>query len=288
MAICCIPATSINDLRLRDLEQKMAAFYLNPPQEYYQLADGAENKFTGDGAPFHRDLIKRVKPGMRVCDLGCGTAKICNEVESRGGFYTGIDWSRQLLENDQKHFPHARFVSASEELHEQFDLVVSLYAIEHVPRPVDFLKKMWQLAQPGGYIGIICPEFVDGRGLPPSFYYGLTPLRFRQKIKSCKIVDAAMHVADVQRVASRWKKEAQNSPPGTFWINLKPRCLVDKSRFTIDTDAIYMARLKDLTHWLKSQGAKILETSTSMKNVNEQILWYNCYVVAQKPMPGAF
>src|SRR5262249_4656356 len=142
-----------------------------------------------------------------------------------GAQYAGIDHSEELLAQNRRRFPRARFLTINSDITEHFDLVASLYTIEHVVNPPAYLEKMWTFCRPQGLLAIICPDFVDGEGLPPSFYFGITPRRLRDKMRRFAFVDAACHALDLVVRARTWKSRARSAAPGAFWINLRPRIL---------------------------------------------------------------
>ncbi|MHA3771960.1 methyltransferase domain-containing protein [Verrucomicrobiota bacterium sgz303538] len=282
MAIDCRPIAGISSTQLADLEAKMAGFYQHPPKSYYLVAEQSANNYQPDHLPFHSDLVGQTTPGMRIIEFGCGTAHLCPEVEKRGGHYTGVDWSELLLAENRRRFPQADFFSVQNPPAGTFDLVASLYTIEHLVNPVGYLEQLWAHCRPGGLVGIICPEFIDGRELAPSLFYGRTPRRIREKLSTGNLLDAVLHVTDLKITAPRLKQNARASAPGSFWINLKPRVLYG-SPFSIDADAVYLARLQDLVWWFEKSGAKIIKTSRTMPGIAADVLAFNCYVLAQKP-----
>lgn len=218
---------------------------------------------------------------MTLLELGCGTAHLCAEVEARGANYTGMDYSPELLTQNRQRFPHAHFLPITGDLREQFDFVSSLYTIEHVVDPPAYLERLWNFCRPGGSLAIICPEFIDGDGLPPSLFYGRTARRFRAKLRDFDWSDAFEHIVDVMWTAPRWKAEARPRPPGAFWINLQPRIL-HCADYSIDADAVHLPRLKDLVWWIERRGGEIIATSHTLPAVPSSILRFNCYVVARK------
>jgi len=265
------------------LQKRIVEYYTNPPEFYYDVADQAAGQYTSTAYPFHCDLVGRIMSGASLLELGCGSAHLCPYVTSAGGSYTGIDHSQQLLRQNRARFPHARFFSVGTELRETFDVVASLYTIEHVVDPPLYLESMWRFCKPGGLIAVICPDFVDGDGFPPSFFYGVTARHAREKLLSLAIADVLGHLLDLLWFAPQWKREARSSLPGAFWINVKPRIL-HGAAYSIDADAIHLPRLKDLIWWLEARGASVIETSRSLSGVSETVLKHNCYVVARKPI----
>jgi hypothetical protein len=140
---------------------------------------------------------------------------------------------------------------------------------------------MWGFCRTGGLLAVICPEFIDGGSLPPSLLYGRTPRRFREKLAAFDLADAWAHLCDLMWNATRWQKRARAASPGAFWINLQPRVL-HGAGYTIDADAVHFPRLKDLVWWFEQRGAPILETSRTMREINPDVLRYNCYILARK------
>lgn len=262
------------------LEERLRDYYTSPPGSYYLMADYPVDQYRPDLVPFHCDLIERIKPGMTVLELGCGTAHLCPHVEAAGGHYTGADYSSELLKSNRAKFPQARFVSLDEEISQRFDVVASLYTIEHIVEPVAYLERLWRFCKSGGLVAIICPEAIDNDALPPSLYYGTTSRRLREKLATFALKDVFCHTVDLFR-ARRWKTRARHSPPGAFWINLRPRVLAGAD-YSIDADAVHLPRLRDLVWWFQGRLGTVVVTSQSLGNIDPNILRYNCYLVARK------
>lgn len=268
--------------KLRDLEARLADFYTNPPESYYEIADQAADHYHPHEQPFHCHLASQTHKGMVVFELGCGTAHLCPHIEARGGVYHGMDYSEELLHRNRLFFPRATFWNIDQPPSRKFDLVASLYTIEHVTNPPAYLEQLWKYCLPGGLIGIVCPDFIDGAGLPNSVYYGTSLGRVRSKLARGRIGDALLHVLEAKVLGPLWKIRARSAPPGAFWLNLDPRDLVGQEH-TIDGDAVHFPRLTDLTNWLEKRGAEVLATSLCIPGVTQNVLKHNCYVLARKP-----
>lgn len=283
MSINVRPLAELKPEEISALQSRLTDYYSSPPDSYYEIADQAATQYTPGLLPFHCDLVSRVETAATVLELGCGTAHLCPVVEARGAAYTGMDFNRELLERNRQRFPRARFFQIGSEVRENFDVVASLYTIEHIVDPPAHLQTMWNFCKPGGLIAVICPDFIDGDELPPSFYYGKTPRRLRQKLATLAFGDACQHLFDLFWLAPRWKKRARATEPGAFWINLQPRML-HGADYSIDADAVHLPRLKDLVWWFARRGGTIVATSRTLSDVDPAVLRYNCYVVAQKPI----
>jgi ubiquinone/menaquinone biosynthesis C-methylase UbiE len=276
----------MNAQELAELDGAMSAFYRNPPPEYYRIADESAGQYNVKQRPFHCDLVHHVQPGQSVLELGCGTAHLCPYIEERGATYTGADHSEGLLEENRRRFPKACFRLVTALGDGEFDVVASLYTIEHVVDPRAYLERMWRLCRSGGSIAILCPEFVDCPDFPPSFFYGKTPRRLREKLQSLSLLDAAQHLLDVKVRGRDWKNRARDCPPGAFWINMRPRVL-QRVSYCIDSDAVHLVTRRDLVWFFQQKGAEVLRTSADMCDVAPEILRYNCYVLVRKPVSSA-
>ena len=280
MSISVVQLASLDRKELRSLEERLKEYYVNPPESYYRIAGRAADQYTPAILPYHCDLVSRVHHGMSVVEVGCGPAHLCPLIEAAGASYTGIDHSLELLGKNRDRFRHARFLRIGTEVGEKFDVVASLYTLEHIADPLSYLEDLWNYCKPNGLIAIICPDFVDGEGFPPSFCYGRTPRRLRAKISAFDLADTFAHLLDLLWFAPQWKARARATPPGAFWINVKPRVLSD-ALYSIDSDAVHLARLRDIIWWMERRGAEIVATSLTMQNKSESGR-HNCYVVARR------
>lgn len=269
--------------QIATLEKALEDFYQHPPPSYYQIANQAAQHYNPEEMPFHCDLLSRVFPGASVLEMGCGTAHLCAEVEARGGIYTGLDYSERLLAENRRQHSRARFFPIGTPLPDAFDIVASLYTIEHIVDPPAYLESLWAACRPGGLVAVICPEFVECSSLPPSLFYGRTSRRLSEKIRALDFGDAIQHVLDWKVRGPQWKRLAQTCPPGAFWLNLRPRVL-HGADYTIDADAVHLVQLRDLVYFFENKGATILQTSRKMSGISAEVRRYNCYVLAQKPV----
>jgi SAM-dependent methyltransferase len=272
----------LSEQQIAGLERALTAFYQNPPPKYYQTADRSAAQYNPQDQPFHCDLLDRVVPGTTVLEVGCGTAHLCPYVEKKGGLYSGLDHSEALLADNRRRFPRARFYALTSPPADRFDVVASLYTIEHIADPPRYLDRLWRFCRPGGLVAIICPEFIASPGYAPSVFFGRTPGRFSAKVKAGALADAAAHWLDLKLRAPRWKQCALASPPGAFWINLRPRIL-HEADYAIDTDAVHLVQLRDLVWFFQTAGAEMVQTSEQMAGISPEVRRFNCYLVARKP-----
>jgi ubiquinone/menaquinone biosynthesis C-methylase UbiE len=129
--------------------------------------------------PDTRDLLDlvRVGPGARCLDLGCGGGDVSFELAQLvgpNGHVTGVDMDEVKLALGrasavEKGLANVEFRAAnvndwSEA--ESYDLVYCRLLLEHLSRPVDLLRRMWDAVRPGGTIVVEDADF-DGQFCHP-------------------------------------------------------------------------------------------------------------------------
>ena len=95
-----------------------------------------------------------------ICDLGCGTGWLSNEL-SKFGSVVGIDRSSKGIELAAARHPHVRFICADAltfATEERFDVVVSSEILEHIEDQAAYLAKASHLIQPRGFLILTCPN----------------------------------------------------------------------------------------------------------------------------------
>ena len=100
-------------------------------------------------------LIEREPAPRSLIDVGCGNGNLLRYLSARSpssATLTGVD----LMANaPQSGIEFIQADALSVELGRQFSIVVSLAAIEHVPDPGAFARRLKSLAKPGGLIIVI-------------------------------------------------------------------------------------------------------------------------------------
>jgi len=112
----------------------------------------------------NRNLLPLLRPGLRVLDAGCGTGAITAGIAGRvapGGSVTGIDTGETLIRQAQEQFadvPGLQFEIA--DIHdytpaEKYDLVSAARVLQWLPNPLQTLRCMKAVLQPGGTVSIL-------------------------------------------------------------------------------------------------------------------------------------
>ncbi len=136
-------------------------------------------------------LAKRIKPGMRILQAGCGWdknevtrpyKKICDVV--------GIDLDPRV---EARY--HSKFILGSISKmpieNESFDIITSEYVMEHIKEPAAVFREMARVLKPGGWLLLLTPNLYSYKGLIAH----LTPYKFH--IKMGRLRDGKGYEADM-------------------------------------------------------------------------------------------
>lgn len=100
---------------------------------------------------------------IRVLDLGCGNGSLSHAIAQQGYEVVGIEESEQGFTQAYSSFPDCHFIQASiydlpyAELHNSFDIVISVEVIEHLFYPRELVKAAKQCLKPEGRLIITTP-----------------------------------------------------------------------------------------------------------------------------------
>lgn len=143
-----------------DFDQKAAAWDENPMRV----------KLANDVAD---TIIREIRPtqDMDALDYGCGTGLVTLRLQPFVKSITGVDSSRGMLEVIEGKLKkqglsnvHAQFVDFEQggKVEGKFHLVVSSMTLHHVQEPAVFIKQLYDLLSPEGYLGIADLDKEDG------------------------------------------------------------------------------------------------------------------------------
>ena len=146
-----------------DRFRRIASEWWDPKGKFAPLhkLGPARLQFIRDRLAAHFERpVGRLRPldGLDLLDIGCGGGLISEPLTRMGAAVTGIDPGLETIEAARRHaFEHGltidyrmTTVEALAETGVQFDAVLCLEVIEHVPDPAAFLRICAGLVRPGG------------------------------------------------------------------------------------------------------------------------------------------
>lgn len=95
---------------------------------------------------YHDFFVKRIKPGERVLDIGCGNGALAYDMAKRSGAeVTGIDLGQENIAQAKERYAHQRIHyivgDALRDLpDQQFDVIVMSNVLEHLEERLEFLR----------------------------------------------------------------------------------------------------------------------------------------------------
>lgn len=135
--------------------------------------------------PSHLEKVDRLlslEKGDRVLEVGCGRGLLTNKIAERGVDIVGIDANStapELAEGDRVMHMHAEDLSFEDG---EFDAIVSVHAIEHIPPLEEAFAEMARVLKPGGKAMFIYPaEPIMGLyAIPTAVILHGSPLKARE------------------------------------------------------------------------------------------------------------
>lgn len=154
-------------LNPRPTEEALARFY----QSYLPEAGPSVEDWKEMMAPVFKraaDLIERYQKGGRLLDVGAGFGFFLAEMKGRGWDVSGVEISRRAIEYAKGVLGIELQMGPLEEIgfrEDQFDVVSGFYVIEHLPRPMVFLREVHRILKPGGLLLLRYPHTTPIKGL---------------------------------------------------------------------------------------------------------------------------
>jgi SAM-dependent methyltransferase len=134
-------------------------------QQYLPGSDQDIAKLKRGSAGFFKAVSHRLKkmlgPSGRLLDIGCGYGFFLKQMRDLGWSVVGCEISKAALDYAQSQLGLEVMEGPFEQLSfkaEEFDLVSAFYVIEHIARPVCFLRKVYSILKQGGLIWVRFPH----------------------------------------------------------------------------------------------------------------------------------
>lgn len=158
----------------------------------------------------NRNLLKFLRPGLSVLDVGCGSGAITRSIAEKigkSGRVLGIDPNATLIEQARLHIGNLAWLDFQQgdayslNTDERFDLVTCARTLQWLADPKAALVTMKRLVKPGGYLSILDynHEKISWEPAPPvsmqQFYDAF--LQWRQDAGFDNAI--ADHVSDIMK-----------------------------------------------------------------------------------------
>jgi SAM-dependent methyltransferase len=189
-----------------------AHYYLNaqsesPSDDEIQLAGMLKKRCTARPS--------RSKP--RVLEIGCGAGRLLDAFGQRGWEAIGLDMSPLAVETAIQRGLDARAAEIDDPTLGLFDLVASFHTLEHLHKPMTFLRNCADRLVENGCILLEVPDYGSrlSRNLQaewPSLYPELHLYQFTEETISRYLKTAGLKVESLQRVGGKGPFEIESGP----------------------------------------------------------------------------
>jgi len=141
------------------MKQLFAKKILADNKKIYDLLAKEFSATRNQNWPEVSKLIKYVKKGDKVLDLGCGNGRLYKILKNKEVEYIGVDISKKLIEIARKNYPKTRFLVADalnlSFLKSSFDLIFAIAFLHHIPSKtlqLRVLKNCFKVLKENGLI----------------------------------------------------------------------------------------------------------------------------------------
>jgi SAM-dependent methyltransferase len=238
---------------LHRLERQMRHYYDNPAYHEHWIRH-ANAGWRPDAHGAQLAAVARIPAGAQLLEIGCGDTAAATELLQRvpDVGYHGVDISIPSIRSRQLRL--ARASGTAVPFPDQvFDVVISMFTIEHTIRPDHFLDEAWRVLKPGGRFLLIAPDFLNNAMASEriGFRYGTG----RDKARAGRWIDVALTLYDSRvRLPAQRRRRARDLAAGSyhFPILTNPRCLALPG-FMTDCDAVYPSCPEEVGNYMAAR-----------------------------------
>lgn len=267
--------SSLNE-RNRDninhLEKRLVDFY-SQDGDYWEENEVTLQHWVNGNEKAYMKILDYCNAAKSICEFGCGKSNILKFHGHLHSKYSGCDFSEAVINSNKKNYPGARFkiIEVPNQLpfeNQEFDLVFSVFVMEHCCRPDLVLQECKRLLSVGGRLVLLCPNFL-GRGRMASQRAGLSEGTSKSKLTKGRYLDAALTLYDNRikiPLYCWWQRLNANRSP-RFLINISP--VVFEDTFIPDVDAVYLTYKNEIIRYL-SDEFEVEENSDDLKKYEKE------------------
>jgi len=202
-------------------------------EKYYKISAEASRNVSHPAVIAIKETVKTAK---KILDLGCGEGMRLGNLKTSGE-KVGVDISDFAINKARNKYPKAKFIKTDIERlplkSNSFDLVYSMFVIEHVAAPEKVLKEAVRVLRKSGTLILGAPNYgAPNRRSPNS-----------KENKLAKLIKGFFH------------KTSNNS---LGWTKVKPT----KGEYFIDADTQVEPYIETLVKFLQNLGLKIVRVSS--------------------------
>ncbi len=142
-------------------EKTLADFYSNYFRKIYENKNPDElfnSQKKGNGISIYHFVTSIVKP-KNVLEVGCGAGGILSVFKDNGCKVLGLDFDEDYLNSARKNGINVKNGSIDIlEESDQYDLIILSHVLEHIAKPIIFLKKLSKHLNKNGLVFIEVPS----------------------------------------------------------------------------------------------------------------------------------
>lgn len=243
-----------NAEKIARLEARLSDFY-SGNENYYGSIDFTSDNWISPDEIGYQNIVDAVQMANSICEVGCGNANLLRHFPEVQNRYWGCDFSDSLLQKNSDRHPTAKFsrLLVPNELpftSDTFDLVFSVFVIEHSTNPAKLLSECLRVLRDGGTLIVLCPDFL-GRNRMTSQRAGFSFGTTSQKLSRNRFIDAAITLFDnrIRIPLHCMMLRTMVTRKSGFFVNLDP--VVFDDPFTPDVDAVYVTSKNEMISYLK-------------------------------------
>jgi methionine biosynthesis protein MetW len=135
-----------------------AAYYGSPGAKFEPLTEAVVRWV---GSLHVRSLSRRLQPGSRILDVGCGRGVLLGALADRGHQVHGMDVSETAVDgaDPRAEIRVAPCLTQAGYASGDFDQVILWHVLEHLTNPREVLAEVHRILKPGGQVIVAVPNF---------------------------------------------------------------------------------------------------------------------------------